>query len=125
MKYDSLVVGQVVGVAEYYGFYHSVHLQGLYTVVKKNKMKVVIQRNGDGYERTFSIKTDREIKEYKTTRTAEIVSEGEYKLMELRRERELNTTKAWADIQKAASHKDIAALKAAMIELESTNTEVV
>lgn len=52
LDYSQLEVGQQVGIVS-----NSHYPQGVYTVIKSNKRVLVVRRNSDQYERTFSSKT--------------------------------------------------------------------
>ena len=57
--YSTLAVGQSVAVSRFGSRF--IHNEGVYTVAKVNKVKVILARDTDGYVRTFSVKTRKEL----------------------------------------------------------------
>jgi bifunctional DNA-binding transcriptional regulator/antitoxin component of YhaV-PrlF toxin-antitoxin module len=118
LDYTTLKAGDRVAVAKPSSW--SIINQGVYVVEKVNKVKVVVRRLGDHYERTFSVKKRRELGDYAgdtyTAAYLETVAEQEARLEQ--RKREVALREAWGRVELAASRKNLAELKAMMAELE-------
>lgn len=109
LDYTALKVGELVAVARGGGW--STFSEGLYRVVKINKMVVVVQRERDAYERTFSVKLRREKGDGDRYRSAylESVADQQQREAQYAREREVNAM--WKDAERAAVTRNLAALK--------------
>jgi hypothetical protein len=120
---SSYTVGQVVGVLRTGSWNTSA--EGKYTVTKVNKVRVELGRYvGDGYVRVFSIKTGKELSEFKSG--AWIVSEAQYdaeiaaKEMEHAREGSIAAIKTAASQlgRYSVSKADLAAIRAMLDEAD-------
>jgi len=91
----------------------SARSEGIYVVAKADKMKVVLKRKTDGYERTFSVKTNIEkgASRYHSS-AVETIADMERREFNLKREQELRN--AWKTLEAAASQKNLAAADAAI-----------
>jgi hypothetical protein len=115
--YTTLTVGQKVAVARTGSW--DTQNQGIYTVVKANKVKVVVARDTDGYERTFSVKKRAEMSITSSTYNyayLETVEEQQARIN--RRLNEGKIRNAWLNVEKAAGSKNIEQLRQYMAELE-------
>lgn len=102
MDYSTLTQGQTVGIL-YRG-----SPQGLYTVKSINKMCVVLNRVGDGYERTFSVKTRVEKNSWSDRyTTAEIVSVEKHADVAAALDHHRKLNEAWADVGKLTAHRNV------------------
>lgn len=114
----SVKVGDVVSVARTGG--HGVSSQGLYRVVKANKVKVVVARESDGYERVFSVKRGAELgitsSSYSYAFLEPVIDSMNRAARHLEKQQR---NQAWGAAEKAAQNKDIVQLRAALAALES------
>lgn len=101
---NELKVGDKVGIARNGSW--SVRSEGVYVVAKADKVKVVLQRESDKYERTFSAKTGDE-KGSTKYRSAflETVEAQEARNKAQAREQEVQT--AWRALEAAVAKKDL------------------
>ena len=118
MDYTTLQVGQQVAVAKPSSW--SITNQGVYIVIKVGKVKVVVRRLGDNYERTFSVKKRREMGEFAgdtyTAAFLETVAEQEFRIAQRAREVEARAT--WREAEAAAASKNLVLLKQIVADLE-------
>ena len=95
---NTLVVGQQVGIAKHGAW--ETRSQGLYMVVKANKVKVVVRRLVDDHERLFSVKRGCEVggNKYNSAflETVEAQAAREAKKTAAR-----NIDSAWEELEKA------------------------
>ena len=108
---SELQIGQQVGVAYAGGW--SVQSQGLYIVKDINKVRIVLVRESDGHQRTFSSRTGIEKgsdRYYSAFIESVAVQVERAKVNEHRRA----VDKAWADVEQAAKQKNHAAVTAAL-----------
>jgi len=115
---SSLVLGQEVAIGRS-GQWGTTNWQGVYTVSKVNKMKVVLARNTDGYERTFSVKRNSQIPKTPggyadnvyiasvTDMDADTVARAERRIRD----------GIWADLEQAAKRKDLQLAVSLMAQL--------
>jgi hypothetical protein len=111
LKISSLVVGQRVSIARYGSW--NVTSQGVYVVAKTNKLKAILRREHDGYERVFSVKRGLELKQYASTGDKyedrntfiETVEAMEARKVKLRKEQDIRAL--WQDAEKAAQSKNL------------------
>jgi hypothetical protein len=113
---ETLVVGQRVSIVANYGS------QGVYVVTKANKMKVVLNRETDGYERHWSVKRDVELpangrKWVDRYTRLETIEEMERRTLAARAETARRN--AWLDVEKAACSKNMPALELALEVLKA------
>jgi hypothetical protein len=115
MNLSTLNVGDRVSVA--YNGSWSIRSQGIYIVTKINKVRITLQREGDGYERKFSVKTGAEIgsDRYRSAYIESIQDKENREAAALARGKE---RQAWENAELAATNKDISALRKALRELE-------
>ena len=117
MDYTTLKVGDQVAVARSGNW--NIQNQGIYTVVKANKIKIVVQRNSDGYERSFSVKRGCEVGSDSRWESAFIEPVEEQKKRIAKREHEASIRMQWSKMESAVANKDLAALKALITELDA------
>ena len=117
MDYTTLKVGDQVAVARSGTW--STHNQGIYTVVKANKLKIVVQRNSDGYERTFSVKRSCEAGTLSRWDSAFLEPVEEQQARIATREHAASIRMQWSKMESAVSNKDLAALKELITELDA------
>lgn len=117
LDYTTLKVGDQVAVAYPGGW--SIMNQGVYRVVKANKMKVIVERITDGYLREFSVKRRCEMGALDRFRAAYLETVAEQEARIERRQQEAAKRQAWSAVEQAARDKDFTALQKAMAVLES------
>lgn len=104
----SLTVGQEVALARSGSW--DLHYQGVYTVTKANKIKVVLTRKGDGYERTFSVKRNCELPKTEggyVERYVHITTVEDMEQFNARRAEEQRMNGLWSDLKEAATRKNL------------------
>ena len=116
LDYTKVKAGDKVAVARM-GSWHT-HSEGVYTVVKADKMKIVIQRESDGYERTFSVKRKCELGKENSWRSAYLESVEDKEARDARLQKEREVRDAWKQAEQAAANKNLSALKQALADLE-------
>ena len=101
---ETAKVGDSVGVLGGGSFWHTFTEGGLHTIVKKDKVKIVVKRDSDGHERKFNLRGYEAGDKY---RRSYLVSEQEYQdtLDELSRARVIRS--AWSDLENAVNRKYI------------------
>lgn len=118
MDYRTLKVGDQVTISCVRSW--NIAYQGIYNVVKADKVKIVLRREGDGYERVFSVKTGYE-KSYdgkyieKHTRIEPVENMIAHN-KKMDKERAINSI--WSKIQNAANRKRYNELKEVFAELQ-------
>ena len=84
------------------------HSEGIYTVVKVNKVRIVVQRDSDGYERNFSAKSGRELnKSFEAYRCPYLEHVSEQTTRNARLQHERNVKEVWSALEQAAASKNI------------------
>ena len=116
LDYSTLKVGDEVAIARSGTW--SLFSEGVYAVVKVNKMKVFVQRKADGYERVFSVKRGCEFGDYDRYCSAFLETVADHQAREAKRRQEQKVRAAWSTAEKAAQNKDIAQLRQALADLE-------
>ena len=117
--YSTLQVGQEVAVTRANNW--STSSQGIYKVIKVNKVKVVLERE-DGVQREFSVKTKKELGiSYDSKSFIETLGDKLKRDAEQYRQQKLST--AWVNLQQAAQGKDLNKIKQSMAELEQLGVE--
>lgn len=119
LDYTTVTVGQEVAIARSGNW--RTHSEGVYTVVKANKIKIVLRRASDGYERTFSVKRKVELGRLggeSVFRSAYLEHVADMQKREARYAAERECKQAWMDAEQAARDKDLAALQAIVAKLE-------
>jgi hypothetical protein len=116
---SELQVGQRVAVSRW-GMWHAT-TQGVYIVAKANKLKVVLKRESDGYERTWSVKRNTEMPIHKggyvdDSTFIESIEAMNARAAKMQKERE--RADAWANAEKAAKDKNLPALRRALAGIE-------
>jgi hypothetical protein len=116
LNISTLVPGNRVSIR------HHETSQGVYVVAKANKMKVVLKRESDGYERHWSVKRDTELategRKYVDRYTwLETVEDMEAR--NVARIRETARRNAWADVEKAAAGHSMPRLELALEALKA------
>lgn len=116
LDYTTLKVGDEVGVARTGSW--NIHSEGIYTVVKANKMKIVVQRVSDGYQREFSVKRRCEAGASDRYRGAYLESVETKRARDAQQQREREVRSAWAAVEQAGRDKNISKLRQAVADLE-------
>lgn len=116
LNVNQIVVGDVVGIFRSGSL--NLSTEGKYAVIKVDKVKVVIQRESDKYERTFSAKSGDE-KGSSKYRSAWLVSEAEYDAEVASKKAKQDLCSAWQELEQAAHDKSITKVDAAMIVLRN------
>ena len=116
LDYSTLQVGNEVAVARHATT--RVNSEGIYTVIKANKMQVVIQRKHDGHERTFSVKRHCECNAANPSRSAFIEAVADKQARDNMYANAAKLRTAWEDVSEAAGSKNLAALQQAMAALQ-------
>ena len=112
LDYSTLKVGDEVSVARTGSW--DTRSEGVYVVVKANKMKVVVQRKGDGYERSFSVKRRCESGASDRWRSAYLETVADKEEREARQRRERDVKQAWAAVEQAGRNKSVDSLREAL-----------
>lgn len=114
LDYTKLAVGDQVAVARTGSWV--TQSEGVYTVVKADKMKIVVQREGAHWPRVFSVKKRREMSkgEY---RSAYLESVEDCLARESLRVRERQVNLAWAAVEQAGRDNKVDDLRAALAGL--------
>ena len=115
LDYSTLKVGDEVSVARTGSW--DTRSEGVYVVVKANKMKVVVQRKGDGYERSFSVKRRCESGASDRWRSAYLETVADKEQREARQQRERDVKYAWAAVEQAGRDKNVSQLREALHSL--------
>lgn len=119
LDYTKLVVGQQVAVGKM-SRYNSYVWQGVYVVTKVDKMKVVLARVADGYERSFSVKTGVELNSTATRYTTNsLFSVDDSKANEASKQAAAVQNGMWSDLKEAATRKDLFAVQTMLAKLEA------
>ena len=119
---SELQVGQRVAIGRY-GSWGNVSSQGVYVVAKVDKMKAVLRREGDGHERTWSVKRNEEFKKYSNgekyvERNTFIETVESMEERNERRRRETVLVGLWKDLEKAAERKNVAEAEAVLAKIK-------
>ena len=116
LNLNHIQVGQQVAVASYGSW--AIQNQGFYYVIKANKVRIVIQRDTDLYERTFSAKTGLELNSgvYRPAflESVEDQQRRNQADAEIQRQRDL-----WSKAHRAVEVKDIDTLESVIAELKA------
>lgn len=115
LQASQMAVGDVVGIFRSGSW--SLFTEGKYTVVKVDKVKVVVQRESDKYERTFSAKSGDE-KGSSRYHSCWLVSEAEYDAEITSKKAAQDLRAAWQELEQAAHDKNIAKVDTAMAALK-------
>lgn len=118
LKYETLREGDQVAVSRVGSW--TINNEGIYTVSKANKVKVVLTRTSDGYTREFSIKRRVELGRTETHRSSafiESLDDFSKRNEFYKKERELAQT--WKSAEDAARTKDLTVLKELVAKLEN------
>ena len=115
-NYAALKVGDVVAVARYRTW--NISNQGIYVVVKVDKIKVVVQRVGDNYERSFSVRKRYELGVLAALRNDTFLEavEDQTAREELRR-RDTEIANMWRQAESAAAQRNFDKLKSMVDQL--------
>lgn len=116
LDYSKLAVGEEVAVSRSGNW--RTHNEGVYTVVKANKLKIVLQRVSDGYTREFSVKRRVELGKMETRWSSpfiETVADMEKREAQYAAERDRK--QAWSDLEQAARDRSPAKVREAMAKL--------
>ena len=119
LDYSTLQVGQEVAVTRANNW--STSSEGIYKVVKVNKVKVVLERE-DGVQREFSVKTKKELGiSYDSKSFIETLGDKLKRDAEQYKQQKLGS--AWVNLQQAVLGKDFKKIKQSMTELENLGVE--
>ena len=113
--YSTLNIGDKVGVACHGSW--AVRSEGIYAVVKKDKVKIVVQRESDKYERTFNIKSKTESGRGQF-RTAFLETVEEQEQRDKTQAHEAAVRNAWHELGAAVGHKSVERTNAAIAHLK-------
>lgn len=117
LDYAALQEGQQVAVSRSGNW--RTNNEGIYTVVKVNKMKVVLQRESDGYTREFSVKRRVELGRNESRWSSPFIETvAAMQEREAQYAAERNRKQIWVDAEQAARDKDLAKLKDIVAKLE-------
>lgn len=105
-------VGQEVGVAQTGAW--KTRSQGIYKVVKKDKVKIVVQRLSDGYERKFSAKDFCEFGATSKYTAAHLESVADQLERNKEQSNKAALENAWGSLESAARAKDLAKVNGAI-----------
>ena len=119
MQLSTLRVNDEVAVVRH-GSWNTI-TQGVYVVAKVDKVKVVLKRKSDGYERIFSVKTGLE-KGSSRYHSASIESVERMEARMKAQDKERRIRDAWKTLEAAASQKNFPAAEAALAEIALLNT---
>ena len=112
LDYSTLKVGDEVSVARSGSW--DTRSEGVYKVVKVNKLKLIVQRVGDGYERSFSVKRRCESGASDRDRSAFLETVADKEQREARQKRERDVKNAWAAVEQAGRSKSVDSLREAL-----------
>ena len=122
LDYSTLQAGQEVSIARSGGWNTS--SQGVYKVIKANKVKVVLERADitDRFTREFSVKTKKELGvSYDTRSYIETLADKLKRDVEQYKQQKLGI--AWVNLQQAVQGKDLNKIKQSITELENLGVE--
>jgi hypothetical protein len=119
----NLKLGETYGLCQY-GSWGHVNGQGEYRVIKRDKMKVLMTRESDGYTRVFSVKTNRELNKTYASRDVFILSQTDYKAKLAEQQQAVARTNAWAELAQAATNKNQSGAQAALAKLKTLGVEL-
>ena len=114
---SELQVGQRVAVGRYGNW--RIMSQGVYVVAKANKMKVVLKREGDGYERTWSVKRNTETTGSYSDRNTFIETIESMEERNAKYQEEVRVSNLWKEAAHAAECKNLGGLKDLVAQLEA------
>lgn len=116
---SELKVGQRVAIAESY------NPQMGYIVAKVDKLKVILRRESDGYERKWSVKRNEEQphagRKYVSSRYSYIISEAEAQRQVAVKQQGNNFSNACRALEAACSTKNLTEIRRCMAELEGVD----
>ena len=115
LNISTLKVGDKVGI--YRSGSWNVHSEGIYVVNKVNKVRIVLGRESDGYEREFSARTGIE-KGSERYRSAGIESVQEQMDRKATQQRARDISAAWSLIEHAAKNSNLTDLLEKVEELK-------
>ena len=119
LDYSTLQAGQEVSIARSGNW--STSSQGVYKVIKVNKIKVVLERE-DGVQREFSVKTKKELGvSYDSKSFIETLGDKLKRDAEQYKQQKLGI--AWVNLQQAVLGKDFKKIKQSIAELENLGVE--
>ena len=117
MNFDTstLVVGQQVGIVRPGSW--SNHGEGVYLVTKVNKKVIVVNRESDGHERTFSAKFGTEMGATTKYRAPYLESVSDQQERNDRIKKETSVRNAWAAVASAGESKNTLNMTTALKQL--------
>lgn len=121
MDISKLCAGDRVAVARHGSW--SVHREGIYMVVKADKVKIVLERESDGYVRTFSTKTGIERGGIRS-RPAFIETVSEYEAREEQLSKERKIRDLWDELELNVLSKNLAAIRDKIAAIESLKESI-
>ena len=117
--YSTLQVGQEVAITRAGNW--STSSEGVYKVIKANKIKVVLERE-DGVQREFSVKTKKELGvSYCSRSFIETLGDKLKRDTEQYKQQKLGT--AWATLLRVVLDEDFKKIKQSLVELENLGVE--
>ncbi len=122
LDYSTLQVGQEVSIARSGNW--STSSEGVYKVIKVNKVKVVLERADitDRFTREFSVKTKKELGVSYDSKSF-IETPGDKLKRDAEQYRQQKLGIAWVHLQQAVLGKDFKKIKQSMVELENLGVE--
>ena len=116
MDISKLHAGDRVAVARHGA--RSTRGQGIYIVIKADKVNIVLEREGDGYVRTFSAKTGIERGQV-GYRSAFIESVSAYEAREEQLSKERKIRDMWYELELSVKCKDLTAIGDNIAEIKA------
>lgn len=108
MKVRELEVGQVVGVAKMANGYGPDRSLGICRVTKRNKIRIVLTRETDGYEFSFSARyAYRLLGDGQVDYDTYVESAESQEIREKRLVKREELDRAWSDLERAARHHNM------------------
>lgn len=123
LDYRTLKVGDEVGVVSSSSGYGLRNI-GVYVVAKIDKIKVVVRRASDGYEKVFSIKKGYQMGEDTSVFQRQWLEPvADFKARVARDEKAKSIRSAWMVVASCASQFKLEELKAAIAKLEELQVQ--
>ena len=116
---NTVFVGQTVGIAKHGAW--QTRSQGLYMVVKANKVKVVVRRLVDDHERLFSVKRGCEVggNKYNSAFLETVEAQA---AREAKKTAQKNVDSAWKDLENAVALRSIQQIEWTLSALKAVQT---
>lgn len=116
LNYSTLKVGDKVAIARQGSW--SIYSEGVYTVIKVDKVKVVVKRDDDGIERVFSVKRRCEMNAANSYQHRYLESVEDMQAQEAQYKKKNDISRAWKNIEIASKSKNLGDLRIAVANLE-------